>query len=138
MAGAPEPPWQRSATPLPASEIPQTNSPVMNGVIEHYSWNFVWFGIYAIVLAIFMNWRNSRVGYWFNLVVVSLTDFGFIFSFPATSRSRRMRPALFCGSLRPCSRPSEFYSRPLLLSVRSRRLVEKTEMARTDWCAPSA
>jgi hypothetical protein len=25
-----------------------------------------------------LNWRNSRVGYWFNLVVVSLTDIGFI------------------------------------------------------------
>jgi hypothetical protein len=65
---------------LPASQIPQANIPVMNGVIAHYSWNLVWFGAYAIVLAIFMNWKNSRVGYWFNLVVVSLTDLGFIFA----------------------------------------------------------
>ncbi len=63
---------------LPSDQIPQVNSPVMNGVIEHYAWNLVWFGIYAIVLAIFMNWKNSKTGYWFNLVVVSLTDIGFI------------------------------------------------------------
>ncbi len=65
---------------LPASAIPDINSPIMNGVIEHYAWNLVWFGIYAIVLAVFMNWKNSRTGYWFNLVVVSLTDLGFIFA----------------------------------------------------------
>ena len=64
---------------LPASQIPQINSPVMNGVIGHYAWNLLWFGAYAIILAVFMNWKNSRVGYWFNLVVVSLTDLGFIF-----------------------------------------------------------
>jgi hypothetical protein len=65
---------------LPPDQIPQIDSAIMNGVIEHYAWNLLWFGAYAIVLAIFMNWRNSRVGYWFNLVVVSLTDLGFIFA----------------------------------------------------------
>ncbi len=63
---------------LPAAQIATVNDPLVNGVIEHYSWNLVWFGIYAIVLALFLNWKNSRTGYWFNLVVVSLTDVGFI------------------------------------------------------------
>jgi hypothetical protein len=63
---------------LPPDRILQVNDPLINGVLEHYSWNLVWFGLYAIVLAVFMNWKNSRVGYWFNLVVVSLTDIGFI------------------------------------------------------------
>src|SRR5262245_45281368 len=61
---------------LPPSQVP--TDPVVRGVIEHYSWNLVWFGVYAIALAIFFNWKNSRTGYWFNLVVVSLTDVGFI------------------------------------------------------------
>lgn len=65
---------------LPPDQIPQINNALMNGVIEHYAWNLLWFGAYAIILAVFMNWRNSRVGYWFNLVVVSLTDLGFIFA----------------------------------------------------------
>jgi len=63
---------------LPPDRILQVNDPLINGVLEHYSWNLVWFGLYAIVLAVFMNWKNSRVGYWFNLVAVSLTDIGFI------------------------------------------------------------
>ena len=63
---------------LPDRQIPVVNSPIMNGVIEHYAWNLVWFGVYAVVLAVFMNWKNSATGYWFNLIVVSLTDIGFI------------------------------------------------------------
>jgi hypothetical protein len=63
---------------LPASAIPHMNSPIVNGLIEHYAWNLCWFGIYAIVVAVLLNWRNSVVGYWFNLIVVSLTDVGFV------------------------------------------------------------
>jgi hypothetical protein len=63
---------------LPPERIPKLDDPLVTGVIQHYAWNLLWFGLYAIVLAVFFNWRNSRVGYWFNLVVVSLTDIGFI------------------------------------------------------------
>src|SRR5260221_12949473 len=63
---------------LPATQIPEANSAIMNGVLEHYAWNLLWFGAFAIILAVFMNWKNSVVGYWFNLVVVSLTDIGFV------------------------------------------------------------
>src|SRR5580700_8212417 len=58
---------------LPPGRILTQNDPLVNGVLQHYAWNLLWFGVYAIVLAVFMNWRNSRTGYWFNLVVVSLT-----------------------------------------------------------------
>jgi len=63
---------------LPPDRVPSLNDPLINGLIEHYAWNLLWFGAYAVALAVFLNWRNSRVGYWFNLVVVSLTDIGFI------------------------------------------------------------
>lgn len=63
---------------LPPSTL--ANDPLVNGVLGHYSWNLVWFGLYAIVVALFLNWKNSRTGYWFNLVLVSLTDIGFIFA----------------------------------------------------------
>jgi hypothetical protein len=63
---------------LPPERIPKLDDPLVSGVLQHYAWNLLWFGLYAIVLAVFFNWRNSRVGYWFNLVVVSLTDIGFI------------------------------------------------------------
>ena len=32
----------------------------------------------AIVVAVFLNWRNSRTGYWINLVVVAVADIPFI------------------------------------------------------------
>jgi hypothetical protein len=32
----------------------------------------------AIVVAVFLNWRNSRPGYWINLAVVALADIPFI------------------------------------------------------------
>jgi hypothetical protein len=51
---------------------------VTNGLVEHYAWNLIWFGVFAVVVAVWLNWRGSRVGYWCNLVVVSLTDLGFI------------------------------------------------------------
>src|SRR5262245_39010291 len=59
---------------LPPDEIPQINNPLVNAVIEHYAWSLLWFGLYAIVVAVFLNWKNSEVGYWCNLVLVSLTD----------------------------------------------------------------
>ena len=34
--------------------------------------------LFASVVAIGFNWRNSRVGYWLNLVLVSATDLGFV------------------------------------------------------------
>jgi hypothetical protein len=63
---------------LPDAEIPHANSPIMNAVLEHYAWNLIWFGAFAIVVGAWLNWRGSRVGYWCNLVVVSSTDLGFI------------------------------------------------------------
>ncbi len=63
---------------LPPSSV--ASDPVMNGVLGHYAWNLVWFGAWAIAVALLLNWKNSRSGYWFNLALVSLTDLGFIFA----------------------------------------------------------
>ncbi len=63
---------------LPPSLV--VSDPVMNGVLGHYAWNLLWFGGWAIAVALVLNWNNSRAGYWFNLALVSLTDLGFIFA----------------------------------------------------------
>src|SRR5262249_32256080 len=63
---------------LPPDRILAVDDPVVSGVLAHYAWNLVWFGLYAIVVAVTLNWRNSRTGYVFNLALVSLTDLGFI------------------------------------------------------------
>jgi hypothetical protein len=34
--------------------------------------------LFGIAVAVMLNWKNSRLGYWLNLVVVSAADIGFI------------------------------------------------------------
>ena len=42
------------------------------------AFSLVFFAIFAIVIAIAFNWKNSRQGYWLNLAVISAADIGFI------------------------------------------------------------
>ena len=42
------------------------------------AWNLLFFAIFGLLVAIFFNWRNSRLGYWLNLIVVSAGDIGYI------------------------------------------------------------
>jgi hypothetical protein len=54
-------------------EVGMTQGRLLQGA----SYLFV-MSLIAIVVAMFMNWRNSRTGYWINLVVVALADIPFI------------------------------------------------------------
>jgi len=57
----------------------QTLDPgMLQGRIFQGAWNLLFFAIFAIVVAIFFNWKNSRLGYWMNLTVVSAGDIGYI------------------------------------------------------------
>ena len=40
--------------------------------------NLACFAMIVIVIAVVYNWENSRLGYWLNLVLASVTDIGFI------------------------------------------------------------
>ena len=51
---------------------------MVQGRIFQDAWNLLFFALFGIVVAIIYNWKNSRVGYWMNLVVVSAGDIGFI------------------------------------------------------------
>ena len=42
------------------------------------AWHLLFFAIAVIAIAVFYNWKNSRLGYWLSLVVVSVVDVGFI------------------------------------------------------------
>jgi len=68
------------ASTTPAAMLPQNLDGVATGVIEQHAWNLMWFGLFAVIVAVTMNWKNSRTGYWLNLVVVSAADLGFIFA----------------------------------------------------------
>jgi len=62
---------------VPESTLPQSLDPVTAATIGQHAWNILWFGIFGVVVAAFLNWKNSLAGYWANLVVVSAGDAGF-------------------------------------------------------------
>jgi hypothetical protein len=54
-------------------------SPAMiQGRLYQDAWNLAFFASVAVVVAVWFNWRNSTMGYWLNLVTVSVTDIGFV------------------------------------------------------------
>jgi hypothetical protein len=57
----------------------QTLDPGMvQGRVFQDAWNLLFFAIFGIVVGVFLNWKNSRFGYWLNLIVVSAGDIGYI------------------------------------------------------------
>ena len=51
---------------------------MVQGRIFQDAWNLLFFALFGSAVAIKYNWRNSKLGYWLNLVVVSAADIGFI------------------------------------------------------------
>ncbi len=51
---------------------------LVQGRVYQDAWNLVFFAITVSVIAILLNWRNSRLGFWLNLGIATVTDIGFI------------------------------------------------------------
>lgn len=51
---------------------------MVQGRIFQDAWNLLFFALFGIVVAVTLNWKNSKLGYWLNLIVVSAGDIGFI------------------------------------------------------------
>lgn len=51
---------------------------MVQGRIFQDAWNLLFFALVGITVAVVFNWKNSRLGYWINLITVSVTDIGFI------------------------------------------------------------
>ena len=49
-----------------------------HGRVIQNSWHLLIFGVVAIVIGILRNWKNSRLGYWINVINLSVVDIGFI------------------------------------------------------------
>lgn len=60
-----------------AGMIP-TEFALAQGRVFQDAWNLAFLGLFAIVIALTLNWKNDAVGYWLNLAVVSVTDIGFL------------------------------------------------------------
>ncbi|MEH6515388.1 MAG: hypothetical protein V7742_01810 [Halioglobus sp.] len=54
------------------------DSGMVQGRVFQDAWNLLFFAIFGIVVGVFLNWKNSRLGYWLNLIVVSAGDIGYI------------------------------------------------------------
>lgn len=54
------------------------DSGMVQGRVYQDAFNLLFFALFGIVVAIWLNWKNSRSGYWLNLVVVGAADIGFI------------------------------------------------------------
>jgi len=55
------------------------DSGMVQGRMLQHAWNLLFASVGAIGIAVTLNWRNTRNGYWINTVLVSLVDLGFIF-----------------------------------------------------------
>jgi hypothetical protein len=51
---------------------------MLQGRIFQGAWSLLFFAVFGIVVAVLYNWKNNKMGYWLNLVVVSVADVGFI------------------------------------------------------------
>ena len=51
---------------------------MIQGRIYQDAWNLLFFALFGIAVAVLYNWKNDKLGYWLNAVVVSAGDIGFI------------------------------------------------------------
>ena len=47
-------------------------------VFAFHSFNLIWLGLLASVIAVRLNWKNSSFGHWLNLAIVGFADLGLI------------------------------------------------------------
>jgi hypothetical protein len=51
---------------------------LIQGKLLQHAWNTGLFGAFGLTVAILLNWKNSRTGYWLNLLVLGVTDLGYV------------------------------------------------------------
>ena len=60
-------------------ELGQTlDADIVQARIFQDAWSLLFFAIFAIMIGVFFNWKNDRLGYWLNLIVVSVADIGYL------------------------------------------------------------
>jgi hypothetical protein len=51
---------------------------LIQGKLFQHAWNTGLFGAFGLTVAVLLNWKNSRTGYWLNLLVLGVTDLGYV------------------------------------------------------------
>ncbi len=54
---------------------------VLQARIYQGAFHILWFAVGAIAIAVLFNWRNSQLGYWANLIMISWTEVGLLWFF---------------------------------------------------------
>ncbi|MGE0354429.1 MAG: hypothetical protein AB7I33_09540 [Gemmatimonadales bacterium] len=66
------------ATASPPDPTTVTVPPAAAAFMGMGAWNILWIGLLVTIVAVTLNWRNDRLGYWLNLGVVLATDLGLL------------------------------------------------------------
>lgn len=59
----------------------QMETGILQARIYQGAFHILWFAVSAIAIAIIFNWRNSRLGYWANLIMIGWTEVGLFLFF---------------------------------------------------------
>ena len=51
---------------------------IVQGRVYQDAWSLAFFAISVSVIAVLLNWKNSRLGFWLNYSLATVTDLGFI------------------------------------------------------------
>ena len=51
---------------------------MLQGRIYQDAFYLLFFALFGIVVAVKFNWKNNKLGYWLNTVIISSADIGFI------------------------------------------------------------
>lgn len=65
-------------TAVPPAELPVVSGGVTAAVLAFFAFNWVWIGLVVLAVGIWLNWHNSRLGYWLNLMVAGAADLGLL------------------------------------------------------------
>ena len=59
----------------------QMETGILQARIYQGAFHILWFALASIVIAILFNWRNIRLGYWANLIMIGWTEVGLLLFF---------------------------------------------------------
>lgn len=63
---------------VPDADLPAISGGVIAALLAFFAFNWVWIGLLVLGVGVGLNWRNSPLGYWLNLLVAGAADLGLI------------------------------------------------------------
>jgi hypothetical protein len=58
--------------------VPESLPDIVSSVVGFHSWNLLWLGALVTAVAVTLNWKNSRAGFWVNLTLAGAADAGLV------------------------------------------------------------